>query len=393
MNSMYPKSGRVILHVDMNSFFASVEVAEDPSLKGKPLAIAGDEKERRGIIVTCTYEARSFGIYTTMPLWEARRLCPSLIVKKPNFSLYKETSAKIFEHLHQITPIIQKVSIDEGYLDITECEHLGSPVEIAKQIQHDLLEQLNLPCSIGIAPNKFLAKMASDMKKPLGITILRKRDVQEVLWPLEVGEMHGIGKATTEKLNQLGIFTVEDIAKANEGLLKEKLGVMGRVMRERANGIDNRPVDPDKYEDHKSIGNSSTFSRDMTEEPLIFEKLSQLSSSVSRRLKEQHLVAGNIQLMIKFHNRKLVTRSRKLENPIVEVEDIFSAIAYLWRKHWDGEPVRLVGVTAHKLTEKKVAMKQLDLFSYEEDAKDEPLMKVVDKLQEKYGENMIKKGL
>src|SRR5574342_715287 len=189
MKDMYPKNGRVIFHVDMNSFYASVEMAYDPTLKGKPLAIAGNPEERRGIIVTCSYEARKFGVRTTMPLWEAKKLCPNLIIKKPNFERYRSASAAMFDLLRQYTELVEPVSIDEGYMDITDCSDLGSPPQIAESIQKRILEQLDLPCSIGIAPNKFLAKTASDMKKPMGITVLRKRDIPRILWPLEAGEM------------------------------------------------------------------------------------------------------------------------------------------------------------------------------------------------------------
>lgn len=364
MHTHYPKNGRVILHVDMNSFFASVEIAHDSTLAGKPLAIAGNEKERRGIIITCTYEARKLGIYTTMPLWEAKRLCPNLEVRPPNFPLYKEASREIFEYFRLITPLVQKVSIDEGYLDITACSELGSPLEIARQIQIDLLETLGLPCSVGIAPNKFLAKMASDMKKPLGITILRKRDVKQILWPLEVGEMHGVGKATTKKLNDLGVFTIEELAHFDENILKEELGIHGPLLKLKANGVDERIVDPDREAINKSIGSSSTFSADITEETIIFEKLEILSNSVSKKLVEQNYVSQNIQLHIKYQDRTLVTRSRKLSNPIIESKDIFSAATYLFRKNWNGDAVRLVGVTAGDLISREESVKQLDLFTF-----------------------------
>ena len=166
---------KVIFHVDMNSFYASVEMAHNPKLKGKPLAVAGNPEERKGIIVTSSYEARAKGVKTTMPLWEARKLCPDLIVVRPNFELYRETSRKIFRLLADITPIIEPVSIDEGYMDVTN--HPMHPIKLAKHIQLRLLRELDIPCSIGIGPNKFLAKTASDMKKPLGITILRIRDL------------------------------------------------------------------------------------------------------------------------------------------------------------------------------------------------------------------------
>src|SRR5574342_277107 len=242
MKDMYPKNGRVIFHVDMNSFYASVEMAFDPNLKGKPLAIAGNVEDRRGIIVTCSYEPRKFGVKTTMPLWEAKKLCPQLIVMKPNFERYRAASIGMFDILRQYTEMVEPVSIDEGYLDITESFEFGSPIDIAKSIQKRVLEQLDLPCSIGIAPNKFLAKMASDMKKPMGITVLRKRDIPKVLWPLPTFEMHGVGKKTAEKLQTIGIETVGELAVSNELQLKALLGINGIRIKERANGVDQRLV-------------------------------------------------------------------------------------------------------------------------------------------------------
>ncbi|MDQ0976049.1 nucleotidyltransferase/DNA polymerase involved in DNA repair [Neobacillus niacini] len=233
MKEMYPKKGRVILHVDMNSFYASVEMAYEPELKGKPVAIAGNVEERRGIIITCSYEARKFGVKTTMPLWEAKKLCPQLIIRKPNFDRYRTASIAMFEILRNYTELVEPVSIDEGYMDITDSFELGSPIEIAQSIQKRVLEQLDLPCSIGIAPNKFLAKTASDMKKPMGITILRKRDIPSVLWPLNTSEMHGVGKKTAEKLTTIGIHTIGELAAGNEIQLKSLLGINGIRIKEK----------------------------------------------------------------------------------------------------------------------------------------------------------------
>src|SRR5690625_1940489 len=180
MSQWYPKKGRVILHIDMNCFYASVEMSLNPNLKGKPVAIAGNPEERKGIIVTSSYEAREKGVKTTMPLWEAKKLCPNLIVLPPNFDKYRLASQQMFKILADITPLIEPISIDEGYLDISGCQELGNPIEIANHIQKKILNDLDLPCSIGIGPNKFLAKMPSDMKKPLGITILRILDLEHV---------------------------------------------------------------------------------------------------------------------------------------------------------------------------------------------------------------------
>jgi DNA polymerase IV len=389
MKNMYPKNGRVILHVDMNSFYASVEMAYDPTLKGKPLAIAGNVEERRGIIVTCSYEARKLGIKTTMPLWEAKKLCPQLIVKKPNFERYRAASIGMFEILRNYTNLVEPVSIDEGYLDITESFELGSPIQIAESIQKRIHEQLDIPCSIGIAPNKFLAKMASDMKKPMGITILRKRDIPTVLWPLNTNEMHGVGKKTAEKLTTIGIQTIGDLATGNEIQLKTLLGINGIRIKERANGKDVRPVDPESVADFKSIGNSTTLPRDISNQQELFRVLESLAETVSVRLKRKSVLASTLGVTIRFKDRKTITRSKKLSNPINHKDDISTLSKQLFLKHWNGDPIRLLGITGSDLVDNDHAYKQLDLFSFEKDAKKEPLIKTLSELREKYGENII----
>lgn len=389
---MYPKNGRVILHVDMNSFYASVEMAYDPSLKGKPLAIAGNPEERRGIIVTCSYEARKFGVKTTMPLWEAKKLCPNLIVKKPDFERYRAASMGMFELLNQYSKLVEPVSIDEGYVDITDSYEIGSPLEIAEQIQKQLIRQLDLPCSIGIAPNKFLAKMASDMKKPLGITVLRKRDIPTVLWPMEAGEMHGVGKKTAEKLKNIGIDTIADLAKANEIQLKSLLGINGIRLKERANGIDNRQVDPDAISDFKSIGNSTTLPKDISNQQELFKVLDRLAEKVSVRLKRKKVMATTLSITIRFKDRHTITRSKKLLNPVSTQEEILTMAKQIFVSHWTGQAVRLLGITGTDLVENDQAVKQLDLFSYEKDAKKEPLINTVSKLKEKFGAHIIEQA-
>ncbi len=389
MKEMYPKNGRVILHVDMNSFYASVEMSFDPKLKGRPLAIAGTPEERRGIIVTCSYEARKFGVKTTMPLWEAKKLCPKLIVMKPNFERYRIASHGMFNILHQYSDLVEPVSIDEGYVDITGSFELGSPLEIAQRIQKQLLTQLDLPCSIGIAPNRFLAKMASDMKKPLGITILRKRDVEKVLWPLPVIEMHGVGKKSAEKLNHHHIYTISDLAKANDIQLKALLGINGIRLKERANGIDPRPVDPNAASEFKSVGNSTTLPNDSTNQHQLLQVLERLVEKVAIRMKRKKVMAASLGITIRYKDRKTINRSKKLDNPISQQEDLYKECKQIFLKNWNGNSVRLLGVTGSDLIESKQAVKQLDLFSYEKDAKKEPLLETLNQLRQKYGNGII----
>ncbi|WP_404458314.1 DNA polymerase IV [Sutcliffiella horikoshii] len=393
MNEKITKGHRVIFHVDMNSFYASVEMAYDPLLKGKPVAIAGNVEERKGIIVTCSYEARAFGVKTTMPLWEARQKCPQLIVRKPNFDRYRKSSQAMFDLLREYTDQVEPVSIDEGYMDVTDYAGRLTSIQIAEEIQLRLQKELLLPCSIGIAPNKFLAKMASDMKKPMGITILRKREIEKILWPMNVGEMHGVGAKTAEKLKTINITTIGELAKGNDYQLKHLLGINGERLKKRANGLDTRPVDPDSVSEFKSIGNSTTLPKDSDDERLLEKTIEKLSSSVSARMKRKSVLSHNIQLMIRYGIDHTVTRSRKLSNPIERESDIKEAAMFLLRKHWDGEPVRLLGVTAQNLVEKDDSVKQLDLFTFQEDAKKEPLHKTLQDLEDKFGKGIIKRGI
>lgn len=381
---------RIIFHIDMNSFYASVEAAFDPSLQGKPLAIAGDPEERRGIIVTCSYEAREKGVKTTMSLWQAKKLCPELIVRRPNFERYRKASKAMFAILKTYTDLVEPVSIDEGYVDVTDVNK--HPLRLAEEIQKRLLDELLLPCSIGIAPNKFLAKMASNMKKPLGITVLRKRELKEVLWPLPVERMHGVGEKTAEKLRSINIHTIGDLANGETVQLERVLGINGRRLKEWANGVDHRIVDPNSVFDFKSVGNSTTLPYDTEDEEEIIRTISKLCHSVSSRLKRKGVMGTKISLMIRFRDRKTITRSMRLENPTDKQSELEQKAIYLFQKHWDSAPIRLLGVSANDVVERKEAFKQLDIFSYEEDVKEEPLQHTLKKLKEKFGDGVIQKG-
>lgn len=382
------KKAKVIFHVDMNSFYASVEMAYNPKLKGRPIAIAGNPEERKGIIVTSSYEAREKGVKTTMTLWEAKKLCPELLVIRPNFTRYRETSSKIFKMLAELTPIIEPVSIDEGYMDVTD--HPTHPIELAKEIQQKLLDTLDIPCSIGIGPNKFLAKTASDMKKPLGITILRIRDLPAKLWPLSVEKMYGVGEKTAEKLYKINIKTIGALAKADVYAVTQLLGINGERLINRANGIDSRKVDPDAVNEFKSIGNSQTLPFDTTDERKIRHILLQLATRVEERLQRRELKGQTVQLMIRYKDRKTITRSKKLAMYIDDKETIITIIYDLLEEHWTLEPVRLLGVTVQDLLEKQYVVEQLDLFTYEEEIKETKMSQAIKKLTEKYGEETFK---
>ncbi|HEX6594386.1 MAG TPA: DNA polymerase IV [Bacillota bacterium] len=364
---------RIIFHIDMNCFYASVEMAYHPTLKGKPLAIAGNPEERKGIIVTSSYEARAKGVYTTMPVWKAKQLCPTLKVMRPNFRRYRAASKEIFKILAHITPLVEPVSIDEGYMDVTDVKHLGNPIQVAQHIQQQLIDRLDLPCSIGIAPNKFLAKMASDMKKPMGLTILRKRELHRKLWPMPIEDMHGVGEKTAKKLHTLKIQTIGDLAKTDVYVLKQLLGINGERLKNRANGIDSRRVNPDAINDFKSIGHSKTFPHDTTDLVEIRQLMYTMAESVEQRLKSKQVAGRSVQLMIRYHNLKTITRRKTLNTHIAEKREILQIAQELWEKHWNNEPVRLLGITVQDLVDEQTVGKQLDLFTYKQEEENDKL--------------------
>lgn len=380
----------IILHVDMNSFYASVEQAKNPHLLGKPLAIAGNPRERKGIIITCSYEARAVGVYTTMPLFEARKRCPDLIVLPPNFPMYRAASIAMFDILREFSPLVEPVSIDEGYVDVTL---LQNPQQVAYEIQQTILTRLKLPCSIGIAPNKFLAKTASDRKKPLGITILRRRDMEHELWPLPVMEMHGVGERTAKKLQQLHIHTIGDLAKMSPYTMKLAMGKMGVQLQERANGIDRRHVNPEAIYDTKSVGNSQTLARDEEDVDALYVVLRRLSDKVAVRLYEKRLVGTTITVHIRDHNWHTVTRSGTLANATQDKRVIYQEAVRLFEIGWNNLPIRLLGVTMNNVMDETQQTEQLSLFTYEEQMKDEPIRQLVEKLTRKFGEGSIQRGI
>ena len=377
----------------MNSFYASVEQAYNPELKGKAIAIAGNPKERRGIIVTSSYEARAKGIYTTMNVGEARRKCPDLIILPPDFPKYRTSSKAMFAILRSYTELVEPVSIDEGYVDITQLSSERHPVEIAQEIQQRIKNELDLPCSIGIAPNKFLAKTASDMKKPMGITILRKRDIPIKIWPLPVIEMHGVGESTAKKLATLNINLISDLAKADEHVLRNSLGKNGVRLRARANGDDSREVNPDAIYDTKSVGNSTTLPYDATDLEEIEKTFEKLAFKVAERLEAKKLSGSTISIQIRDADWQNHSRSKTFQNPIYHKEVIYDEALKLFHKSWNGNPIRLLGITVSNVIDRKQTVEQLSIFNFEEHAKQEPIYELIDEIERKFGKGAIQKGI
>ena len=388
---------RVIFHIDMNCFFASCEIAENEKLKNKPIAVCGGLNERKSMILSASYEARAKGVYTTMLLFEAKRKCPDIIPVECRHSLYEEYSRKFFDYFYKLTPLVEPASIDEGYLDVTGCAKDSDYVGLAKKIQSDLLNIYKLPCSIGIAPNKFLAKMASDYKKPLGITILRKKDIKEIMWPLPIKDMYGCGKKTSEILNALGIKTIADLALyPAQSKLSHLIGdSMTKSLLYHAYGGGSNVIDPNRINSISSISNSHTFDHDEYDTKNIIMLMKVLSNSVSTRLENGNYVASTFTLQLKYNNFKTYSKSITLDTSTRDNKEMFNIYSDLFEELYDNElPIRLVGVSASKIKEQTNDVKQLSIFdSLDEEQKSLEIAKLIKEINDDLGKESLYKGL
>ena len=376
----------IIAHIDMNCFYASVEEKYNPSLKGKPLAVAGEEIKRHGIIVTSNYEARKKGIKTTMRVGEAKKLCPTLKIVSPNFARYQKESKKVFSLIKTYLKKIEIVSIDEAYIDLTEEEN---PIKKIYYIQKKIYEDLKLPSSVGVSYNKFFAKMASNMKKPKGFTIINKKNYQKLLYEMEVGKMHGCGKSGAKKLNEQGIYKIKDLAEANEVILYSILGIQGLRLKKKARGEDRRKVEI-KVE-RKSIGNSKTFSKDLIEDREILFELNQIAKKVSQRAKNAGKVGNNISITIKFNDFKTITRSKKISTYINEEKTLAEEAIGLFLDNYSFDKgIRLIGVSLNNIISSENIKEQLDIFTDYENRRDIKLKKAILQLNKKYGKEVVK---
>ena len=387
---------RIIFHIDMNCFFASCEIAQNPDLKGLPVVIARDDVFRKSIILTATYEARKYGIYTTMLVKDAIKLCPNLVIVEPNYQLYSYYSKKFFDYLYTITKKVEPMSIDEGFMDVTDVCKGEDAIKLANTIQEKLLKEFNLPCSIGIAPNKFLAKTASDMKKPLGITILRKREVPEKLWPLPIEDIVGIGKKTAPKLHEIGIHKIGDIANFKDlDLLKKTIGTaMTEYLINRSMGNDNNPVNYENLDDVSSVSNSTTFDFDQISDAVFKQTLKVLNNSVSYRLEKDGYLAYTIGVQIKYNNFHTINRSKGLETPINDSREMYEIICDLFDEYYDGAtPIRLLGVFATRLKKEENIVKQYSLFDdLDKIDKENNIQQLLSKINNQYNNNIINFG-
>ena len=376
---------RWIMHVDMDAFFASVEQRDDPSLQGKPVIVCG--KRRRSVVATASYEARAFGVHSAMPLSQAKRLCPHGCFVAPHFEAYREASDAIHQVMLHYADAYEPISLDEAFLDISgmgsQYPTLGS---IGRAIKEEIRCAVHLTASVGIAPNKFLAKMASDMNKPDGLCIIPYGREQEVLAPLPVRRLWGVGSVTEKKLLAAGFRTIADIQEAAPKKLSALLGNQGPLLKALSLGIDERPITSSRQV--KSIGDESTSEYDLTDRRAIDREIAIHSDIVAQRLRRHDLAARTISLKIRFASFKTIMRSLSLEGGTNLQETIDSACQALLSRIPLTEGIRLIGVTASNLG---APLSIPSLFSDKEE-KRARAAKAMDSIQQKYGRKALRKG-
>ena len=372
---------RIILHIDMDAFFISVEQRDDPSLRGKTAAVCGSLS--RSVVTSATYEARPYGIRAGMSVQEAKRRCPQLILVEGDHSKYTETAARIFSILKDYTPLVEVASIDEAYLDITQSQLLfKSPFHIAQSIKDRIRKEEQLTCSIGIGPNKLLAKLGSRLKKPDGLVVIRKEEVEEMLKDLPVNKPHGIGPKLTEELNSIGIFSCGQLGRFPVPLLIKRFGVIGERLHEMGLGLDDSPVVPlDEEEDAKSISHSVTLEEDTSHPEMLRKVLLQFSERVSRRMRRDRFYGKRVSLTVRYSDFFTFSKQKTLSKWMNSGNEIFQCAFEIFRSIPHPKPIRLLGVEVSLL---KKEWCQMDLFEKRE--KKDKLLKAMDRVNERFGD-------
>ena len=389
VRAMNKKYDRQIMHIDMNSFYASCEQAANPELRNVPLIVGGDPEKRKGIVLAASYDAKRYGVKTTMTLNEAARLCPEAVFIRANHELYEEMSGQVMRIFAEYAPVMEQLSIDEAFLDMTGTEQLyGDLKKLARKIQNRIMDELLLPCSVGISSNKLLAKMASDFKKPMGITTIYPDDIKEMIWPLKVSELFGVGKKTAMKLNQLGIRTIGELAKTDIGVLSGLLGEgTAMMLHNYANGIDPSPVVSSRDE-IKSIGHEMTYPEDLTRIEDILRELLVLVDKTAYRLRQKGQKGKTISIKIKLNDFTLITRAHTISEVTDSADCIYQVAKELVTSCKIAKPIRLLGVTVSNFEDDSI--KQLSLFSQDNDRK--KLDSMLDEIRGKYGFDAIKRA-
>ncbi len=379
---------RSIIHLDMDAFYPAVEVLDNPELKGKPVIVGGSKE--RGVVSSASYEARKFGVHSAQPMATAIRLCPNGIFLPARMYRYKEVSKQVFEIFHCFTPLVEPLSIDEAFLDVTGARRLlGDAVEIAKKIKRMVFEEPGLTVSAGVAPSKFVAKIASDMEKPDGLTVVPPDKVREFLDPLHIKKMWGVGKVTQRALAQLNIHTFKDLSQIRVEVLERKFGKHGAKMYALAMGIDDRDVEPEH--ETKSIGHEQTFMKDIMELDDAKKELLALANKVAGRMRREEVSGKTVSLKVKYNDFKQITRAATLPKPTDDGFEIYSVACRLLEKTEVGKrPVRLIGISLSQLSFLG-AGEQLSLFNRDQSSqKRKELNIALDSILEKHGEKSVR---
>ncbi|SHM84160.1 DNA polymerase-4 [Chitinophaga jiangningensis] len=364
---------RKIIHIDMDAFYASVEQRDNPLYRGKAIAVGGSPEGRGGVIATASYEARKFGVRSAMPSKRAQQLCPHLIFVRPRFDVYKEVSRKIREIFSRYTDLIEPLSLDEAYLDVTVDKlGIGSAIEIATQIKQAIKEELQLTASAGVSINKFVAKVASDLQKPDGLTFIGPSAIETFMEQLPVEKFHGVGKVTADKMKRMGLFTGADLKKLTEQQLLQHFGKVGAFYYRIVRGIDNREVQP--HRETKSAGAEDTFPHDLTNVEDMHAELEKIAETVTKRLERHQLKGRTVTLKVKYNDFRQITRNQSFPYPINDYETILETAKQLLAGTLDqGQPIRLLGITLSNFGEvnqgtgKEGPSPQLSLFNFDEE--------------------------
>lgn len=378
---------RSILHVDMDAFFASVEQRDHPELRGKPVLVGGDGP--RGVVAAASYEARKFGVHSAMPSAIAKRLCPQAIFVSGSYSNYRSVSNQVFEIFERFTPVIQPLSIDEAFLDVTGTERIfESPRAIAEQIRDAVKSEINLTCSVGVAPNKFLAKLASDMNKPDGIMVIEQHRIHAILDPMPASAIPGVGPATMKQLTRLGVRTIGDIRKLPAATLRAKLNDYGDRLHQYASGLDDRPVRLDR--EAKSISHEHTFEQDLKDPEDVRAIIARQSEDVAYRVRKHKRYARTITIKVRFGDFETVTRSTTLDHPTDSTAEIHRAARVLFDR-WAAayRPVRLIGVGASQLTE---LADNAGLFDQQTNETQRTVDRVGDEIINRFGKDAVRRA-
>ena len=382
----------MIIHADMDAFYASVELLDNPQLCGKPVAVGGPSRTR-GVISAANYIARQFGVHSALPCAVATRRCPDLVLLKPRISVYAEYSKKIKEIFRNYTPIIEPLALDEAFLDTTGSEKLfGTPEAIGRKIKEDIKSKLGLIVSIGIAPNKFIAKIASDVQKPDGFVIVKESEIQRFLDPLPITRIWGIGKVSSTKLNELGIYKIADLRRLPMTQLEEWFGKHGSHLWQLAHGIDDRKVVTDSQA--KSISHETTFDVNLGNIETIQSQLMHLTEQVAARLRHSHLTGRTITIKVRYADFKTITRSHSIATATNNTNQIWKVVknALLPKIDFNRQGIRLLGVGVSQFNENEVTVtEQIDMFQ-QQTRKDSNIDRLTDNINKKFGSEALIRG-